>query len=705
MDKGINISDIEEVKSKDIKTSKLLTGEYIKELSPKSPIEPDAELEKNEYLKFPEGEVQKVLGETHEKGGVKMAIPDGTKIISDHLTLTKKMTSTLQKEFGLNVKSDDTFAKVLDKYTKEIGLTKLNKDQEDLFETLEKELKRDIDKNTKLQNKDYLAKKIKSIEDQKAPLEEKRKVFFEQLFEMQETIPKPKDKEATEYKYGGISDNNLRAVASKYGMSPEQVLQVLKNGGVKVNLPKYEDGDKKKPKSIFIQEGEESRVFTGDQLTPEQKEVVLKYYKKHNPQEFSDLKNKKKSWNQVVLNKGLIEDLDEKGYEGIEVGYQGRDKSPVLRGAPTYGGMTQRRVEGFTLRDYYEAKTGKDFYDATPEEIRELQAEYDQDVRASGMSSGYVSGVRGGDVADSYFGNRTSSYVRYKAGLEGTKAGRIDVDRLYGKTEEEINAELEPYGLKYEDIKPYQNSAFKFVDITPPGEATEPPAEEDPEVDNEGTPIVDLTDRRQRKVYPQNFFMPDQSVLPPTGQEAHLMGDIRLEQVDPIRIGIEDNIREINEQRNFVAKSVDSLPTSQRAAVLANLMASSQKSTNQAITSANITNAQNQSQAELFNVGQAGQEEQFGYNNLMSFEQRQLGAKAKTEEEIRNYYDFNRKVALNNFQNTQKLNLLNSLFPDYNLDFFGASVNVDPNSDPKIRNRQNELWMQMYSGSSGATGE
>lgn len=698
MDKGINISDIEEVKSKDIKTSKLLTGEYIKELSPKSPIEPDAELEKNEYLKFPEGEVQKVLGETHEKGGVKMAIPDGTKIISDHLTLTKKMTSTLQKEFGLNVKSDDTFAKVLDKYTKEIGLTKLNKEQEDLFETLEKELKRDIDKNTKLQNKDYLAKKIKSIEDQKAPLEEKRKVFFEQLFEMQETIPKPKDKEATEYKYGGISDNNLRAVASKYGMSPEQVLQVLKNGGVKINLPKYEDGDKKKPKSIFIQEGEESRVFTGDQLTPEQKEVVLKYYKKHNPQEFSDLKNKKKSWNQVVLNKGLIEDLDEKGYEGIEVGYQGRDKSPVLRGAPTYGGMTQRRVEGFTLRDYYEAKTGKDFYDATPEEIRELQAEYDRDVRASGMSSGYVSGVRGGDVADSYFGNRTSSYVRYKAGLEGTKAGRIDVDRLYGKTEEEINAELEPYGLKYEDIKPYQNSAFKFVDITPPGEATEPPAEEDPEVDNEGTPIVDLTGRsmqRSSSFYP----LPDQSVAPPTGQEAHLIGTARFDQTEGLRLGIEDHVREFNRATNSVVKSLDTLPVSQRTAVMANLFATKQSSINQAITSTNITNAQNQAQAELFNIGQAGQEEQFGYNNLMSFEQRQLGAKAKTEEEIRNYYDYNRKVALTDYDTRQKNEILASMYQNARYNPL-TGVTIDPNSTPAIRNRQNELWLQMYNNSS-----
>jgi hypothetical protein len=701
MDKGINISDIEETRSKDVKPSKLLTGEYIKELDPKSPIEPDAELEKDEYLKFPTGEVQKVVGETHEKGGVKMAIPDGTKIMSDHLTLTKDMAGTLKKQYGLNVSTKVTFAEVLDKYTREIGLAKLNQEQEDVFETLEKELKRDIDKNTSLQNKQYLAQKIKSIEDKKIPLEEKRKVFFEQLFEMQETIPKPSDNEdEPSYKYGGISDSNFRAVAQKYNMTPEQLTQVFKRGGVKLGIPKYENGDEKKPKSIFVQSDEESRVVTGDTLTKEQKEELLKYYRKHNPQEFSDLKSAKKKWENVVVNKGLIEDLDEFGFDKIETGHQGKDKNKILRGAPTYGGMTPRRVENFTLREYYEATTGKDFYDASPEDIRKLQEQYDEDLRNSKLGTGYKSGVKG-DVADSYFGNRTSSYLRYKTGVKGTKEGRIDVDRLFGKTKEEINKELEEYGLTYEDIKPYQNSAYKYVDITPPGEETiEDDPEEEPEVDDKGTPIVDLTKRPRTPSGPRGFFMPDQSVLPPSSQVGHLMSDIRLDQIDPIQIGIENNLQEINEQRNFVAKSVNNLPPSQRAAIMANLLATSQKSTNQAITSANVTNAQNQSQAELFNIGQFGQEEQFRANNALSFEQRQLSAKAKTEEEIRNYYDFNRKVALGNLQNQQKLNLLNSLFPDYNLDYFGATVDVDPNSSPEIRNRKAELFLNMYSPNS-----
>ena len=195
---------------------------------------------------------------------------------------------------------------------------------------------------------------------------------------------------------------------------------------------------------------------------------------------------------------------------------------------------------------------------------------------------------------------------------------------------------------------------------------------------------------------PRMFYTPDQSVLPPSPMEAHLKGDIRLERIDPVKIGIENNIQETSKQRNFIASQLQGLPEAQRASVLANLLASGNEAVNQAATNAKMVNAQNQSQAELFNIGQSGQEQVYGLNNALNFEQRQLKARANTEEELRNYYDFNRKVNLNNFQNNQKMNLLGSLYPDYSLDFFGSSINFDPQSPWAVQNNQQKIDMFNY---------
>ena len=61
----------------------MLTDEVITGLPVGSSVQPNAELENKEHLKFPDGEIQRVAGNPHKKGGVKMYIPDGTKILSD----------------------------------------------------------------------------------------------------------------------------------------------------------------------------------------------------------------------------------------------------------------------------------------------------------------------------------------------------------------------------------------------------------------------------------------------------------------------------------------------------------------------------------------------------------------------------------------------------------------------------------------------
>ncbi len=678
----INKVSFEDESGKD--KSEMLTGNYIQGLPPNSNIEPNSELEQKEYVQFPDGITQKVVGKDHEKGGVKMYLPDGTKVISKSLYPTKSQINTLEKDFDLKIGKQDTYADVIDKYSKKIGLKKLNEEEEDIFETLEKELsKKNVDQKTASINRAYISEKISKLEQQKKPLEEDRAKFFNTVFEMQEqskkTMKLEKDKDQ-EFKYGGVSKKNFEAMCKRMGLDPEKTIQELKdkrNG----NTPKFDGG------GIII--SKDKMAPTGASLSQEEKNSLLAYYSKYNKNLAEALKTGKLKWEDHVFNPGLVQDLKTRKPEDIPTGYQNRDQNAQgLSAAGTYGGLSNERVSGFLLKDYYERKNpGKKFENISKEEVGQLQKEYNEALSKGGLN--YYSGVKGDtEVSDNAFGNRTSSYIRKKEVVKGAKEGIIDVDALYGKTPEEINNELKPYNLTYDDIKDYQNAAVKYIEITPndivTGEVAKPKDEATTKTyEGKEGPLRDMVTKGviPRKEMPKMFFSPSERVLAPSPMQAHLKADVRLQRIDPVKIGIDQTLQGIGEQRDFVAEQVQNLPASQRAAVIANLAANSQKTISQAETQANTINAQNLSQAELFNIQQAGQEELYGVNNALNYEQRQLTAQAKAEESIQQYYDYNRRLNVKNFQNNQKLNLLDSLYSDFDIDYFGTGVTYNPKTE------------------------
>lgn len=78
--------------------TELLAGEKITELTGTDKVMPNAEVEDGEYIKFPDNTVQRAEGEKHKDGGIDLNIPDGTKILSNKRTLTKKEAEALSKE-------------------------------------------------------------------------------------------------------------------------------------------------------------------------------------------------------------------------------------------------------------------------------------------------------------------------------------------------------------------------------------------------------------------------------------------------------------------------------------------------------------------------------------------------------------------------------------------------------------------------------
>jgi hypothetical protein len=736
---GYNINEIEVIDKDKPSLEELLTGDVIKGLDAHSPITPNSELEIGEYLQFPDGTTQRVVGRKHEKGGVKMNIPDGTKVVSDSLQPTKEQAKMLSEKYKIDVTTKDNFADIIDKYTKKIGLTKLNDEQEIQFKELKKVLDSKTDQKTLEINRAYLSKKINDLEKQKETKEKDRATFFNTVFDIQEKNKPEEEQSSSEegFKRGGIAQKNFEAVCKKHGITPEQGMKMLKFGG---DYRKFDVGgefdalvDKINKKQISREEAEvaldkfSSTDIERDKL--DELEVLLgdlpvkitgtkgKYRVSPKKNEYSDAQRV----SQKAVDKGaygIISDK-QKAIQNIYNNFPDLVKKEfgndieVKNGIITFKKDLPLNVENKKIlnlqiamdkrmrssaQDIINDNSGLFDEDQKKEAQRYLSSEtFLQDKKSAKTDAEKIR------LYDQKLGNFTSG--RYSLGLDlvtkedkkildeagiSTISQLKDNESIYNKLSEPSQKRLDEISkIKGEDSDFFIDT-FDTTPDTPDATAETTPEKETPETTPKTGDIKDLT-KLPRKEYAKLFAMPDQSVLPPSPMEAHLKTETRLGRIDPIRLGIESQLQEIGTQQQFAAQQSEDLPPALRASMLSNILASGQRSANEAILNTNIMNAQNQSQAELFNAQQAGQESLYNANNALSFEQRQLTAKAKTEEELRNYYDFNRAVRLQNYQDQQKMNLLDSLYPEFEIDQSGAMINFDTNSDFTVEKRDNVL--------------
>lgn len=212
--------------------NKALTGEYQFALDAKEPIaEPNAEIEGGEYIQDSQG-IRKAEGKSHERGGMPVKLEDGTKIVSNHLQIGIPLAKYLKETFNIEVKATDTYSKVLDKYTKKIGLQELNDKLEKNMDLMEHEKKSNTHKDTEQLNEQYISKQINELTKQKEPLEKERESLFSMLFQAQEsTKEQPNQNSGFKMEMGG----RVQELANKHGISPERAQELL-------NLHKFQGG-------------------------------------------------------------------------------------------------------------------------------------------------------------------------------------------------------------------------------------------------------------------------------------------------------------------------------------------------------------------------------------------------------------------------------------------------------------------------------
>lgn len=175
---GVNLGNGERFDTSD------LTGEYIYPLPKSMQDNANVEIEKGEYAILPDvvGPME-AKGNKHEKGGTPVDLPEAH-IVSDYRKITDEFASYVRENYGIKATPKDSYATLLDRYKKKIGLSEKYEDQEKAYNRLKKN--QDVkDKVTSDLNKSILSKYVNENQEEIDSLEERFRSFADIVYKSQ----------------------------------------------------------------------------------------------------------------------------------------------------------------------------------------------------------------------------------------------------------------------------------------------------------------------------------------------------------------------------------------------------------------------------------------------------------------------------------------------------------------------------------------
>jgi hypothetical protein len=190
-------------------TGAIVKNEITQEINPlqlqQQPQAPtkEIEVEKGEYIKDPYNNIAKVEDKSengHDKGGVRIQAEGGTRVLSNFLKLDsfnkkelKALAERLSEITGKKItpNSKNTYADVMDKAMKSLGVNEKREEQEKLAKELEKadieNSSRDKDIKTKEMNTLLVGKKMQELEEEVSATQEQQEAIFDELYNAQES--------------------------------------------------------------------------------------------------------------------------------------------------------------------------------------------------------------------------------------------------------------------------------------------------------------------------------------------------------------------------------------------------------------------------------------------------------------------------------------------------------------------------------------
>jgi len=607
------------------------------------------EIEVGEVVKHGDtGDIQEAGGKPHEQGGTPVNLADGTKILSDHTKIGAANAKYFSDTYEIKIKANQTFADVMSKLDKKIGLEDINKEQQDIIKKTEKISKIDNpDANTQDINLEFLTTQMQELEKAKKPLEELKSAIFEDIFTKQEKIPK------TNSEYNTMQDGGefLTRLSKKYNIPVEQVTDYWNKyqfGGMTPQAAKYAstlprtDIQPEQPLPITP----EQIVANNEQMTQEQMAADMQT----NP--VAPIANQS-SINNPYRVANIYEDPKMFNYQqDMGTGYYGSVITSNLQEQAKENARLHPRLYSQHFKDSATPADALAYQKGVNNEYELLKADaqrlygnnpekYKNFVSAINSDS-FVNDPENVRGFDAKYGNFTGTRPNYALEI-------LPQDELK-KVNDAGVVTLSQLQEKFPDI--YAKYANGLQSDAVLGAIPEQPIAETTNV---------------RNVF-NDFgldFGNNPILIPPSPPEASLKVDTRLPYIDPAFITAEPQLIENARTQNAIVSNMSGYSPTEQAALLSGIFGQTTQANNAAQAQAETYNAAAQERADIYNAQTSGKNSILEGQNALSYENRTFATKAAFEDNLQRYFNrINEESALNRL-NRNKARAYNSLNENY----------------------------------------
>ncbi len=638
-----------------------LTGQFQKGLPEDSPVEPNAEVEKNEFIKDSNG-IRKVEGKTHESGGEKVKLEEGSQILSDHLKIGGDLARFVKKTYELKAQASDTYAKILDKYLKKIGLFKKTEEFEVIVKKLDKQKRETEDEATLALNQEVLMQMINEIGEEMKPLEKQKEEMFDLLFDAQEFSKK--EKEETAY----MEEGGVFSLANKYGISEERLKEII---------PQYQDGS-----TFYNQYNPYFMKNTGYSGAMEDWQDNQPYKAEY---ELGDVEQTASRFKELAESSGTpytqadLKDMNSLNALAGRIQAQQQQQNPNLvkdygtRVAPTRQGL-QYLVDnklidpnklGIKVIGGKVARGSYDNLDANAfTEIENVIGKLPEDKKGEYAKVNYIDNL-------AYFRgiNEKKQYLpkdEYEKYLEENKGNRLTDSNTFRTDKEGV------YVTPYTDEQAPNNATPLAPIDAPTGAPTAAPL---------NTPVAEAENKRR----PMGVLsMPDQTPMRPPSMLAPSVEAPRVYSHEYMHISPNQQLAEFARAQQGVQRQIDQLPDAQRAATLASLDANNAANLSKVTSETARFNAQADTQTSAAQAQAMTQ--QSGLNVAANLQNQQLMGRELEgyEADLQNYYNRINENQINNWKYVNTINRGNAFNPDVQFTGNGYEVVNIPNKQVAV---------------------
>lgn len=694
---GVNLGNGQRIDSSD------LTGEYIYPLPKSMEDAANVEIEKGEYVLTPDSVgPMEAKGDRHENGGTPVDLPEAY-IVSDYRTIDDDFASYVRENYGIRATEKDTYATLLDRYKKKIGLSEKYDDQERVFKRLEKN--KDVkDKNTSELNKSILSKYVNDNQKEIDELEVQFRSFADIVYNKQEESKRQEKIDAFFRDGGKVDLNAVRKQAKALNVSESDAKNWIYDEYVKRVRKMAEGGPtkeqiewgKKVQQLLMKQFGRALNMSIVDVADREQ---ILNPDSGVNSNQ--NLQHRSSSGYGRVNNKAISNLLDINRWankyntdgdfntEGFQTGYNSQlnnlwalaesgaianaEKAKKFRDeygfwgedAGKYDQGSKSAYNSFAVDDKFGQTTAtRSFYGldvVTPEQKRLLNEK--------GIKN-YVDLF--GDKSDAAKKILGSDYNKFVALRDSGLMPEIDF------VLESVKPEMKPIeaGPIAPGLTPPKIGSPGRVEVKP--KASTPTTATDTDTEEV---VEDNGPKGQGRPAAFGPIFPEMLRTLDTGLEIEGLERHQAPRIDPVLQSADQYINELNRATSAQLDAVGDVPDSQRSAILANMNAIAGSNIAKYINEVNFNNARQINEADRFNEMAYVQTDDKNIAERQRYESGLLKAMAIRDENLARYYDSINSEIQNKFNVRTSLNTIASIAPNMRMFPSGQIIYVQGNQD------------------------